>query len=109
MGYALPSAGRLRCAGIRSAAWGPVRPNAGQDRRGRLVCHADCRYILSQEVEYVMHIETFAEGGLFTPARIAEPLRTTKEEVARTVGLGRDALMRPDRCKAPRPRNAYAK
>ncbi|MFT3691156.1 MbcA/ParS/Xre antitoxin family protein [Paenirhodobacter sp.] len=44
-----------------------------------------------------MRIETFAEGGQFAPGRIAETLRTTRDEVARTVGLGRDAVMRPDR------------
>lgn len=44
-----------------------------------------------------MRIEAFAEGGQFAPGRIAETLRTTKDEVARTVGLGRDAVMRPDR------------
>lgn len=49
-----------------------------------------------------MHIESFAEGGLFAPARIASVLRTTKDEVARTVGLGRDALMRADRVQSPR-------
>lgn len=49
-----------------------------------------------------MRIEAFAEGGLFMPARIAEVLRTTKDEVARTVGLGRDALIRADRVKSPR-------
>ncbi len=49
-----------------------------------------------------MQITSFAEGGLFAPARIAEALRTTKDEVARTVGLGRDALMRPDRVQSPK-------
>jgi hypothetical protein len=49
-----------------------------------------------------MHIEAFAEGGLFAPARIAEILRTTKDEVARTVGLGRDALIRADRVQSPK-------
>lgn len=49
-----------------------------------------------------MHIESFAEGGLFAPARIAAALRTTKDEVARTVGLGRDALMRADRVQSPK-------
>lgn len=44
-----------------------------------------------------MRIETFAESGQFAPSRIAEVLRTTRDEVARTVGLGRDAVMRPDR------------
>lgn len=49
-----------------------------------------------------MRIEAFAEGGLFAPARIAEVLRTTKDEVARTVGLGRDALIRADRVQSPK-------
>lgn len=49
-----------------------------------------------------MQIEAFAEGGLFAPARIAEILRTTKDEVARTVGLGRDALIRADRVQSPK-------
>jgi hypothetical protein len=49
-----------------------------------------------------MHLEAFAEGGLFAPARIAEVLRTTKDEVARTVGLGRDALIRADRVQSPK-------
>ncbi len=44
-----------------------------------------------------MRIEVFADGGQFAPGRIAEALRTTRDEVARTVGLGRDAVMRPDR------------
>lgn len=44
-----------------------------------------------------MHLENFAEAGQFAPGRIAEALRTTRDEVARTVGLGRDAVMRPDR------------
>ena len=49
-----------------------------------------------------MQIERFAEGGLFAPARIAEALRTTMDEVAWTVGLGRDALMRADRVRSPK-------
>lgn len=44
-----------------------------------------------------MHLDAYAEGGQFAPSRIAEALRTTRDEVARTVGLGRDAIMRPDR------------
>ena len=49
-----------------------------------------------------MRIDFFAEGGVFVPARIAEVLRTTRDEVARTVGLGRDALIRADRVHSPR-------
>ena len=49
-----------------------------------------------------MHIESFSERGLFAPARIASALLTTRDEVARTVGLGRDALMRTERIKSPK-------
>ncbi|WP_349369461.1 MbcA/ParS/Xre antitoxin family protein [Salinarimonas sp.] len=44
-----------------------------------------------------MHLEAFAEHGQFAPGRIAEQLRTTRDEVAQTVGLGRDAVLRPER------------
>lgn len=47
-----------------------------------------------------MRIETLAEDGYFAPALIAATLRTTKEEVAQTVGLGRDALMRSHRIQS---------
>lgn len=49
-----------------------------------------------------MSIETFVENGRFTPARIATALRTTRTEVAETIGLGRDAVMRPDRIASAR-------
>ena len=49
-----------------------------------------------------MRLEIFAEGGQFAPGRIAEALRTTRDEVARTVGLGRDAVMRPERVASPK-------
>ena len=49
-----------------------------------------------------MQIQAFAENGLFAPARIASLLRTTRDEVARTAGLGRDAVMRADRVESPK-------
>lgn len=49
-----------------------------------------------------MFIEISAHDGQFAPGRIAEALRTTKDEVARTVGLGRDAIMRADRVASPK-------
>ncbi len=49
-----------------------------------------------------MQLETFVESGQFAPSRIASALRTTKDEVARTVGLGRDAVTRRDRIASPR-------
>lgn len=103
MGPVLPSAGWRGLADSKLAAWGPVRPNAKVDHRGMLVCHAQCRTTASHEVEHAMHITTFAEGGLFfATARIAEALRRTKEEVARTVDLARDALMRRNRRQSPK-------
>jgi hypothetical protein len=44
-----------------------------------------------------MLLTAFAEKGRFTPDRIATTLRTTREEVARTAGLGRDAVSRQER------------
>lgn len=41
-----------------------------------------------------MHIANFAEGGQFEPKKIAVALRTSAEEIAMTVGLGKDALQR---------------
>ena len=41
-----------------------------------------------------MHIANFAEGGQFEPKKIAIALRTSAEEIAMTVGLGKDALQR---------------
>jgi hypothetical protein len=49
-----------------------------------------------------MGLDLFAESGQFAPGRIAEALRTTRDEVARTIGLGRDAVSRPDRVASPR-------
>ena len=44
-----------------------------------------------------MHIANFAERGQFEPRKIAAALRTSAEEVAMTVGLGKDALQRRTR------------
>ncbi|WP_372423955.1 MbcA/ParS/Xre antitoxin family protein [Salinarimonas chemoclinalis] len=44
-----------------------------------------------------MRLDAFAEHGEFAPGRIAEQLRTTRDEIAQTVGLGRDAVLRPER------------
>ena len=37
-----------------------------------------------------MNLQTVAENGIFAPRRIAEALRTTNDEIARTAGLGRE-------------------
>lgn len=49
-----------------------------------------------------MPLAQYADGGLFTPRKIAETLRTTNNEVARTAGLGRDAVQRKDRIQSSR-------
>jgi uncharacterized protein (DUF2384 family) len=45
----------------------------------------------------LMALSRYAENGVFAPARIAGALRTTRDEIAETVGLGRDAVQRKDR------------
>ena len=49
-----------------------------------------------------MVLAMYAEDGVFAPKKIAATLRTTSEEVARTVGLGKDAVQRKDRMRSDR-------
>jgi hypothetical protein len=44
-----------------------------------------------------MSLSQFTDDGLFSPRKIAAALRTTSEEIARTAGLGKDAIQRKDR------------
>ena len=44
-----------------------------------------------------MNITRYAEKGFFAPAKIAHALMTTRDEIARTAGLGKDAVQRKDR------------
>lgn len=44
-----------------------------------------------------MHITQFAEAGQFEPKKIAAVLRTSADEIAMTIGLGKDALQRRTR------------
>lgn len=48
----------------------------------------------------VMGLAQYSENGVFAPRKIAEAFRTTSEEVARTVGLGKDAIQRKDRVRS---------
>lgn len=41
-----------------------------------------------------MSIIDYQNDGLFQPERIAAALQTTRNEITRTVGLGRDAISR---------------
>lgn len=47
-----------------------------------------------------MGLARYADEGVFVPRRIAEAFRTTSEEVARTAGLGKDAIQRRDRIRS---------
>ncbi|MEC4590086.1 MULTISPECIES: antitoxin Xre/MbcA/ParS toxin-binding domain-containing protein [Nitrospirillum] len=47
-----------------------------------------------------MSLTQYADDGLFAPAKIADSLRTTSEEIARSAGLGRDAIQRKDRLRS---------
>ncbi|WP_373414899.1 MbcA/ParS/Xre antitoxin family protein [Ensifer aridi] len=47
-----------------------------------------------------MGLAQYSENGVFAPRKIAEAFRTTSEEVARTVGLGKDAIQRKDRVRS---------
>ncbi len=49
-----------------------------------------------------MGLTQYADDGLFAPKKIADAFRTTSEEIARTAGLGRDAVQRKDRIRSDR-------
>lgn len=47
-----------------------------------------------------MGLVQYSDNGFFAPRKIADAFRTTSEEVARTAGLGRDAIQRKDRVRS---------
>ena len=49
-----------------------------------------------------MSLAQYADNGIFAPRKIADAFRTTSEEVARTAGLGKDAVQRRDRVQSDR-------
>jgi len=49
-----------------------------------------------------MGLAQYADDGLFAPRKIADVFRTTSEEIARTAGLGKDAIQRKDRIGSDR-------
>lgn len=49
-----------------------------------------------------MSLTAYAENGAFSPRRIADALLTTQDEVARSIGLGRDAIARKERLASAR-------
>lgn len=44
-----------------------------------------------------MNITAFTESSLFSPRKLADGLLTSQEDIARSAGLGRDAIARKDR------------
>lgn len=48
----------------------------------------------------VMTLMDFTDDGTFAPHKMAAAFRTTREELARTVGLGKDAMQRKDRIRS---------
>ena len=47
-----------------------------------------------------MQFQEFVDDQVFSPALIADVLRTTKSEIAGTLGLGKDAFTRTSRIRA---------
>ncbi|BCM20929.1 antitoxin Xre/MbcA/ParS toxin-binding domain-containing protein [Mesorhizobium sp. J8] len=47
-----------------------------------------------------MGLARYADDGLFAPKKIADAFRTTSEEIARTAGLGKDAVQRRERVRS---------
>ena len=47
-----------------------------------------------------MQFQKFMDDQVFSPALIAAALRTTKSEIAGTLGLGKDAFSRTSRVRA---------
>ena len=47
-----------------------------------------------------MQFQQFVEDQVFSPTLIAEALRTTKSEIASTLGLGKDSFTRASRLRA---------
>jgi hypothetical protein len=49
-----------------------------------------------------MTIQNYADNGAFAPRKIVDALRTTSDELARSLGLGKDAIQRKDRIASDR-------
>jgi len=47
-----------------------------------------------------MGVVQYSDDGFFAPRKIADVFRTTSEEVARTAGLGKDAMQRKERVRS---------
>ncbi len=47
-----------------------------------------------------MALAQYADKGLFAPRKIADVLHTTSDDIARSAGLGKDAVQRKERIKS---------
>lgn len=47
-----------------------------------------------------MSLATYAEAGFFAPRKIAVTLLTTSDDIARSAGLGKDAVQRKSRVRS---------
>lgn len=47
-----------------------------------------------------MSLVQYSDDGFFAPRKIADAFRTTSAEIARTAGLGKDAVQRKDRVRS---------
>jgi len=47
-----------------------------------------------------MGVARYVDDGIFAPRRIAKAFRTTSDEIARSAGLGKDAIQRRDRLRS---------
>lgn len=56
----------------------------------------------SERKGIAMGLAKYADDGFFAPRKIADAFHTTSEEVARTAGLGRDAVQRRERSRSPK-------
>lgn len=51
----------------------------------------------SRKELHQISLAQYADNGLFSPRKLAAALRTTSEEIARSAGLGKDAIQRKER------------
>ncbi|QOV96325.1 hypothetical protein [Novosphingobium sp. ES2-1] len=49
-----------------------------------------------------MAIQNYADNGAFAPRKVVDVLRTTSDELARSLGLGKNAIQRKDRIASTR-------
>lgn len=56
-----------------------------------------------------MALAQYADKGLFAPRKIADVLHTTSDDIARSAGLGKDAVQRKNASSRTKPNGGCAK